>query len=302
MRYVSPLRYPGGKRRLANFIKLVFHYNDLMDGYYVEPFAGGASIAFTLLFDEYASRVFINDLSKPIYALWHSILHETEALCSLIAKVDVTIEEWYKQKEIYSSTDASLLDLGFATLFLNRTNRSGIIEGGVIGGKTQEGKYKIDARFNKASLIQRIRRIARYKERIEIYNLDAIDFIKTIFPFLPEKTLMYLDPPYYGKSNKKLYTNRYSKQDHIQIAELLASLDTRWIISYDDVPEIRELYKDYQNITYSLSYSTAKRYRGREVMFFHHKLVVPPVKEPSRIDSRRLYNWIQLHLLDDTFA
>lgn len=296
MRYVSPLRYPGGKRRLANFIKLVFHYNDLMDGYYIEPFAGGASIALILLFDEYASRVFINDLSKPIYALWHSILYETEALCSRIAEIDVTIEEWYRQKEIYSRADVSLLDLGFATLFLNRTNRSGIIEGGVIGGKTQTGRYKINARFNKASLIQRIKRIARYKERIEIYNLDAVDFIKAISPSLLEKTLIYLDPPYYRKS-KKLYVNRYSEQDHLQIAKLLASLDTRWIISYDDVPEIRELYKGYQNITYSLSYSAADRYKGKEIMFFHHKLVVPPVKEPSRINSKRLHHWIQLSLI-----
>lgn len=296
MRYVSPLRYPGGKRRLANFIKLVFHFNSLMDGYYAEPFAGGASIALALLFDEYASRVFINDLSKPIYALWHSILYETEDLCFLISKADITIKEWHRQKEIYLSRNSSLLELGFATLFLNRTNRSGIIEGGPIGGKKQKGKYKIDARFNKDSLIQRIRRIARYRGRIQIYNMDAIDFMKSILSSFPQKTLVFLDPPYYGKGDKKLYINQYGKEDHVRIAELLTSLDTRWIISYDDVPEIRELYKGYQNISYNLYYSAAKRYSGKEVMFFHKNLLVPPVREPARIDSKKLHNLIQLYL------
>jgi len=294
MRYVSPLRYPGGKRKLANFVKLVFHYNNLMDGYYIEPFAGGASIALILLFEEYASHVFINDISRPIYALWHSILYETEALCYRIAKSKVTIEEWYRQKEIYSRADASLLDLGFATLFLNRTNRSGIIEGGVIGGKEQKGKYKIDARFNKASLIQRIKRIARYKDRIEIYNLDAVDFIQSISSTLPDDTLMYLDPPYY-KKGKKLYVNSYSDQDHAQIAQLLASLKIRWMVSYDDVPEIRRLYRNYQNITYRLSYSAADRYKGQEVMFFHNELIVPPVKEPAKINDKQLYHWVQMN-------
>ena len=282
--YVSPLRYPGGKRRLTNFVKFVFRYNGLLDGIYVEPFAGGASIALSLLFDEYASYIIINDISRPIFAMWHTILHETDSMCSLIEDANVTIDEWHRQREIYYN-GSDLVSLGFATLFLNRTNRSGIIEGGVIGGVYQTGKYKINARFNKTDLIRRIRRIARYKDRIRIYNMDAINFLQSVVPPLPSNTLVYLDPPYY-KKGKDLYVNYYDNSDHVAIANYLSTASVRWMISYDDVPEIRTIFSNYRSITYRLSYSAASRYSGREVMFFHNDIVIPPVSDPVRVSLR----------------
>jgi len=288
--YVSPLRYPGGKRRLTNYVKYVFKYNNLLDGLYIEPFAGGASVALSLLFDEYVSYIYINDISKPIFAMWHTILHETDALCSLIEDVDITVNEWHKQREIYYS-NSDFVSLGFATLFLNRTNRSGIIEGGVIGGVNQTGKYKIDARFNKSDLIRRIRRIARYKDRIRIYNMDAIDFLQSIVSPLSGNILVYLDPPYY-KKGKDLYVNFYDENDHVAIANYLSTASVRWMISYDDVPEIRALFSNYRSITYRLSYSAASRYSGKEVMFFHNDIVIPPIPDPVQVSLRKGNNQI----------
>ena len=180
----SPLRYPGGKRKLANFISLIFHYNDLLDGEYIELYAGGASVALKLLFDEYVRRIHINDIDKGVYAFWHSVLNETEDLCRLVRDTQVSMDVWNQQKRVQSASCQSLLELGFSTFFLNRTNRSGIISAGVIGGKNQTGKWKLDARYNKEDLIVRIAKIARYRERINLYNEDAVTLLRDIIPHL----------------------------------------------------------------------------------------------------------------------
>lgn len=286
MRFHTPLRYPGGKRKLANYMKLVFRYNNLLDGQYVEPYAGGAGIALALLFEEYASHIHINDLSKRLYAFWHSVLYETEALCTLIQDTEVTMNEWYRQRDIQAQTDeVSLLNLGFSTFFLNRTNRSGILRGGVIGGKDQTGPYKLDARYNKQDLSRRIKRIARYKGRISIYNEDAADFITTIVSTLPNNTLIYLDPPYYIKG-QELYENYYRHEDHERISTLVANINQKWIVSYDERPEILQFYDGYRHITYHLSYSATERYKGSEVMFFSDDLDIPVVTNPAKISNR----------------
>lgn len=293
MPFVSPLRYPGGKGRLANYIKLVFRYNELLDGHYVEPYAGGAAVALSLLYSEYASHVHINDISRPIFAFWHSVLNETEEFCSLVQHTEVSIDEWDRQKAIQEqSAQVSILELGFSTFFLNRTNRSGILKGGVIGGKKQEGTYKLDARYNKANLIQRIKRVARHRSRISLYNEDAEAFVELIDCQLPEKTLIYLDPPYYVKG-KGLYEDYYDHQDHLSISNMIAGLRHRWIVSYDRTKEIQEIYTDYQQVTYTLSYSTAERYKGTEVMFFGDNMVVPPIKNPARISDSRFAGVVQ---------
>src|SRR5216684_2471245 len=170
MPYYTPLRYPGGKRRLATVVIRLLEENGLRDIQYVEPYAGGSAIALDLLFREYASVVHINDLSRPVYAFWHTVLNDTAELCQRIRRVKVTMREWHRQRAVYErrgTTDLS--DLGFAALFLNRTNRSGIIGGGIIGGKDQKAKWLIDARFNKDELIHRIRKIGRYANRIRLY-------------------------------------------------------------------------------------------------------------------------------------
>jgi len=168
---------------------------------------------------------------------------------------------------------------------LNRTNRSGIIQGGVIGGKNQNGPYKIGARFNRQDLIQRIRRIGRYRSRISIYNQDAADLIRNTLPDLPSRTLAYLDPPYYVKG-KGLYRNYYEHADHTQIAALISNTNQRWIVSYDNAPEVRDLYSRFRSIAYDLHYSAANRYEGSEVMFFCDELVLPASSSPTEVSSQ----------------
>lgn len=277
MKYASPLRYPGGKSTLTNYIRVLLKENDLLDGIYVEPFVGGAGVALSLLYNECVSKIIINDLNYSIYAFWYSVLYHSEELCSLIENVDLTVDEWLRQKEIQRSLNVTLLELGFSTFFLNRTNRSGIINGGIIGGLDQSGKWKIDARFNKVELVKRIEKIVRYKDRITLYNLDAIDLIKNILPGLPSKTLVYLDPPYY-KKGQDLYQNHFNHQDHENLASLIKNLkNILWLLTYDNIKPIHELYKEFRKIVYSMNYSAASKYSGSEVMIFSDRLKVPVV-------------------------
>jgi DNA adenine methylase len=286
-RFPSPLRYPGGKGKLANFVKLLLTANDMADVHYVEPYAGGASIALSLLFEEYARHIHINDVNRAIYAVWYSVLNETEALCRLIRDTDVTLAIRERQRAVQVDSDATLLELGFSTFFLNRVNRSGIIRGGVIGGKNQNGAWGIDARYNKLDLIQRVKKIARYRQRIHLSDMDAAEFIAQRIPSLPANTLTYLDPPYYGKG-KDLYQHFYTDADHATIASLVPSIAQPWIVSYDAHAKLLPLYEGYRSIRYGLSYSAQERYKGPEVIFFSPSLRIPAVPSPANIKLKEV--------------
>lgn len=286
--FTSPLRYPGGKGMLTNFAKLLISLNKLNGGDYVEVYAGGAGIAWALLFDGYVKHVHINDVSKPIYSFWKSVLKHTDELCQLIQDTPVTIEERARQKLVQSSPkEHSIIELGFSTFFLNRTNRAGILKGGVIGGKDQSGKWKLDARFNKTDLIARIQKIASYSSKIRLHNKDAAIFIKEQLPKIPKNSLVYLDPPYYAKGNR-LYENYYSNEDHAVIANLVSKINQPWIVSYDNVEPIAKLYKKYRSIEYKLSYSVRDRYAGSEIIFFSKNLTVPKLEDPSRVKNNSI--------------
>ncbi len=278
----TPLRYPGGKGKLAAYIKSLLKENDLLDGEYVEPYAGGAAIAMELLFHEYVSRVHINDLSRSIYAFWKSVLFYTDDLCKLVRDTPLTLKSWDRQKKAFSKThESNDLELGFATFFLNRTNRSGILNGGVIGGRNQTGKWKIDARFNREELIHRIESIAKMQSRIELTNMDALDFIRARMPCWPSKTLIYIDPPYYEKG-RDLYYDFYQPDDHKMVQSFVTNdlSQKRWVVSYDNVAAIRELYRGSQRITYRLGYSAHNARIGSEAIFFSNALRVSELVGP----------------------
>lgn len=279
MSILSPLRYPGGKSKISNFFKQFVKDNDLLDGVYVEPYAGGASVALSLLFDEYVSKIIINDKDRSIYAFWHSVLYDTENLCRLIAETPVTMENWKKLRELQKvdkKNQASLLDLGFSTFFMNRTNRSGIIKAGVIGGYAQTGNYKMDARYRKDELLKRIHRIASYADRIELHNEDAVDFIQKIANQNIDKTILYLDPPYY-KKGQGLYMNYYKESDHRDIKSLVSRLgQMRWVVSYDNSEFIKSLYQEFHHQEFRLNYSANNNGTGTEVIFFSDNCLLTP--------------------------
>jgi DNA adenine methylase len=280
----TPLRYPGGKSQLVPFVVEILRENNLFYGEYAEAFAGGAGIAMTLLLNGYVDRVYINDIDPAIHAFWSSVLHRTDELCSLIEETTVTMDEWYAQRKIHFEGNAKQeLKLGFSTLFLNRTNRSGILKGGVIGGLSQNGKYKIDCRFNRADLIRKVRRIARYRSQIGLSQLDAADFVRSVVPRTEQRTLVNLDPPYFGMG-PELYTNFYNLEDHTKLARAVASIDRHWMVTYDDAPEIRQLYARYPMFLYGLNYSVQLKRIGTELMILNAGLAVPPTVKTALTD------------------
>ena len=273
-RFVSPLRYPGGKLKVVEYIKKLMEINDLYGGTYIEPYTGGASVALSLLFSEHAHTIHINDIDRSVFAFWHSALYETESLCRLICDTSIDMDEWTRQHEIQSKKDSvGMLELGFSSFYLNITNRSGILKAGVIGGKNQTGEFKIDARFNKQDLIKRIERIARYSDRIVLTNLDAAVLIRSL-DNPDNRSLCYLDPPYYIKG-RDLYLNYYTDQDHCQIAAEIKNYRGKWILSYDSVPYIKELYRGFRQSEYYLSYSAGNPAKGLEIMVFSDDLALP---------------------------
>ena len=275
-KHFSPLRYPGGKAKLCSYIKSVIEANQLCDLEYVELYAGGAGVAIELLVHEYALTVHINDLSRPVYAVWDAILNQTEGFCRLLRNARLTLKNWDKQRQIFvNESDHDNLELGFATFFLNRTNRSGILNGGIIGGRSQASAWGIDARFNHKDLLNRVRMIADFRDRIKLTGEDAYDLILTHKHEWARKAFIYLDPPYYSKG-KHLYYDFYEDDDHAAIAKLLSKLGKHaWVVSYDNHARIRELFAGYKSVTYDIDYTARDRKVGTEVMFFSPILTVP---------------------------
>ena len=277
----TPLRYPGGKSRLARYFSFLLRQNHISDSTYIEPFAGGSGAGINLLRKEYVRVLYLNDIDPGVYAFWYSVLFHTKELCQLVATVSLTVNEWHRQRKIISNPESySLIEFGFAFFFMNRTNRSGIIKGGVIGGQQQTGQWKIDARFNRAVLIEKIKRIGDYRYRIHLFCMDAHDFLSDVITACKERTFIYLDPPYYQKG-QFLYENHYNHDDHVALLEKIDVLGDRpWVVSYDNTPEIRKVYKGLPFITYGINYSAANRYEGKEIMFFSPTISQPNFKDP----------------------
>lgn len=269
----SPLRYPGGKNKLNKYVNELITIKKLNNSIYVEPFCGGAAVALSLLINGHVKNIIINDFDRSIYAFWYSVLNYTNELCELIMNTEINIKEWDQQKEIQDRKNSEdLLTLGFSTLFLNRTNRSGIIKAGVIGGKEQKGEYKLDCRFNKADLINKIRLISEYRDNIELFNLDAGLLIDNIINKQKRKLFIFFDPPYY-KQGSNLYTNFYTHKDHVSLANKIKAIKYHsWILTYDNQKEIKDMYKGFKKEMYKLNYSVEKKYKGDEVIFYSNTL------------------------------
>jgi DNA adenine methylase len=275
----SPLRYPGGKTQLAPFVLDLIQENGLYQGVYCEPFAGGAGVAWQLLLDGHVSEAWINDLDPAIHAFWSAVLYNTDSLCELIEGTPVTIDEWRLQRATLQAEESTPLQRGFAALFMNRTNRSGILKGGVIGGLGQTGNYALDCRFNRIELIRKIKRIGSYREVIRLSRLDAAECLKEWDNALPKRALINIDPPYFAQG-QGLYLNFYKDEDHAHLAKVVRGLRHHWMVTYDNVPEISGLYRGLPQHTSSLIYYAQIKRRANELM-----VLSPRLKLPTEADS-----------------
>ena len=276
----SPLRYPGGKANLAGFLRGLIERNVGERCTYFELYAGGAGAALDLLLGGHVEKIVLNDADTHIYYFWDAILHHTDDFLRMMWNTPVNMDSWHQQRSIYEDGDndgnRSSLEIGFATFFLNRTNRSGIItKAGPIGGIDQTGKFKMDCQFNKANLAHRIERIAERATVIEIHNEDTLTFIRQNIGRLSDvHSFMYLDPPYY-KNGNSLYLNSYNHQDHENLRDLMNEIrNLKWMVSYDDVEEIRDLYADFVNRRHELSYFLQEKRKTNEFFVFSDTLIL----------------------------
>lgn len=281
---VSPLRYPGGKTKLASFLSHTLSLNNMQNVIFCEPFAGGAGLSLKLLIEGKVESIILNDFDQGIYSFWHAVFFDTQRLIDKITEIEVSLEERKRQREILfkkvnCSTTQKMgnydFDLGFATFFLNRTNVSGIIKGGSIGGQKQEGKFKIDDRFGKIGLIDKILTLSKLHKKVQLHNLDVIQFIELLsskYKINKENLFIFLDPPYF-KQGKNLYSKFFYKQDHLRLASAIKNklIDSYWILTYDNEQEILDLYKDFNPKKFCLQYSANAKITATELMFSSSK-------------------------------
>jgi len=268
--YESPLRYPGGKACIYPFMSKLFYENNIVGSSYAEPYAGGAGLALKLLYNEYVPEIFINDLDSSIYKLWKTLIESNLFFCDWLEDVNVTVENWNYYKSVLQKPELhSDIEIAKSTFFLNRTNISGVIKGGIIGGQEQKGNYKIDARFNKSDLIKRIRRIESFKKRINVSNLDGISFIRKMNR-VSDNVFIYIDPPYFQKG-ADLYMNFYSQKDHKKLSNSVDLINKKWLVSYDNNEFILSLYQKHRKVLYRLSQAASNRI-GDEILIFSDKL------------------------------
>ncbi len=267
----SILRYPGGKTQLSKFVYHTIQLNEIENPIYCEPFCGGAGIALTLLLAGQVEEIILNDFDSAIYSIWNAVIHNTDSFINKIQQTPITMDEWHRQHEIYNhlkDISGYSFDLAYAAFFLNRTNRSGIITGGPIGGIRQTSKYHLDCRFNIPVIVKKIEDIAKYSNKIHLYSEDGIYFIKEVLPKYNKKNLFtYFDPPYY-EQGKSLYKNGLTDHYHQQLADAIQNLEYhKWIATYDNVQQIRNLYGASTQFLYTLHYTANVKRHEKELLF-----------------------------------
>lgn len=279
--YYSPLRYPGGKSSLYDFLVNTLEKNGINDGVYAEGFAGGAGAALKLLMMEQVYEIHLNDSDEFVFNFWNSVLNHTEELLKLIRETKVTIKEWHYRRNVLRDktlqNQLSIPELGFTTFFLNRCNRSGILKAGVIGGLNQAGDWKLDARYNKVDLMSRIEKIGMYRDRIHIYNDDIINFLRKMKSkkFSQKDCFTYLDPPYVSQG-KDLYRHFFKTNEHKKLANFLQmKYHNLWMVSYDDHVLIHDIYKEVTKNIFEFNYYANRTKVGRELVIGSKECLLP---------------------------
>lgn len=285
----SPLRYPGGKSKIAPLIRTIMQTSNNTHTTYIEPFAGGSGVALNLLLEGYVNHIVINDYDKAIYSFWRALKDDSRGFLELMDTTPLSMDEWRRQKEIYTTQNKRYsLELGFAAFYLNRTNRSGILSAGPIGGYAQTGSYDISARFNRAVLIAKIQDIIAHRNQIDVYNKEVRSFIQRVIPQYEEQSFVYFDPPYFV-NGQRLYKNALKPEDHADIAQhIMQDIVCDWVITYDNVPQLREIYAKYPQRSYTMNYSAANKGKGAELIVFSSLDLVPT--QDAILDSMGDFN------------
>lgn len=287
----TPLRYPGGKTKMGPFLAELFRANKLVGSEYAEPYAGGGGAALFMLFRGYAKRILLNDIDPAVASFWRAVTNHSERFARVIEAIPLTVKEWDRQRLGYASPGITF-DRGFAFFYLNRTNRSGIMNGGIIGGRAQSGTWRIDARFNRTQLASQVRAIGAMSKQITVTRSDALDFMDSLPRPRMARVFTYLDPPYYG-AGQHLYLNSYDAADHQQIARRLRTFRQPWLLTYDDCPEIRALYPGFNVSSSELSYSAREVRRGKEIVVMSPSLSWPKPRRATRSRGRLGFELVQ---------
>lgn len=270
LRSVSPFRYPGGKAFLSSFLADRLPQSVNGERHYAEPFCGGAGAALILLKSQRVSHLHLNDADIRIYSAWRAMLTESERFIERLITTPVDLDTWHWASDLVKSGAPKEynFDLGYATYFLNRTSRSGIIIGaGPIGGYNQTGNWKIDARFNSSALANRIRWVGSVCDKVTLTNEDGLTFLHRSLQRIPLiNTLFFVDPPYV-QAGGRLYLNAMNEAKHIALSDILQNSQLQhWILTYDDHPLIRSIYSKQKIEQLGVSYSLQNKRKENEVL------------------------------------
>lgn len=275
-----PLRYPGGKRRLILAVADLLERSRNPIKLLVEPFAGGAAVSVTLMECGFVEEIALADKDEMVAAFWKVVFsREAGLLAEQIRNAEVTVAEWKRLKHLQRANAFQTdLERAYACLFLNRTSFSGILHRkvGPIGGPGQTSKYKIDCRFNRESLSNRIVELSRLRSKVRFvrhqgYERTISDINKSsLARETPQHVAWYLDPPFFEKADR-LYRHVFTEADHLRLQANLKRLRGHWILSYDNVEQARKLYAQHPgyseiSLMYSARISAETRTAGNEIV------------------------------------
>lgn len=279
----NPLRYPGAKSKLYEYVRDLLAQENLRNCTFIEPFAGSCALSLKLLENRDIGHAVVNERDPLIYSFWVSVFQHTDELLELIENTPITLNEWHRYSEYRNSENLfgkTVVEKGFACLFLNRTNFSGILNANPLGGKAQTSQYKIDCRFNRESLMTSVQQLSQFADRITVCNHDALDFMKRrLKNRRPNSFFVYIDPPYY-KAGPELYRYYYSHADHEALANYIKPKAFPWLISYDDAPEIHQLYETSTFVNLHMDYSVHTSRKGSELLISN--LEIPPLVQEEQ--------------------
>jgi DNA adenine methylase len=242
---VSPLRYPGGKRRLSGYVAAALKLNKLKPKLFVEPFAGGASVALQLLADGVVEKIALGDRDPLVASFWNVVFHDHKWLVEQVENISVTIKDWERTRKSLPKLKTDR-ERALACLFLNRTSFSGILAAtaGPIGGKEQASEYKVDCRFPRETLVRRIKAVAELRNDVAFISRGTWrETMKKVGEkgYKPADVFYYLDPPFYAKA-ERLYRFYFKKPGHTALHDAFVKVKSPWLLSYDVAQTIIDQY------------------------------------------------------------